>query len=255
MAARKKRTTAGQEEEQQGPKPARKPTPLGNDTALTLPTSKGKSLSLSYWDVWFALVAVRDCGGDCGRLAERLGQRKTFLSFDRRSAERKRSHLRDLEARLTGVGLTVEEVVSAAGDLARSEVRRARTRVLEHSEREREWSQPMRNTPRKRRFEHALRGFWPRFPVSPVPYAREIGSHFNAKTFYPERASFGLSRTLNRYVAWAVKLQESGKSAEALALLRAWLTAVIELMGHLLDFLIWEDYGLTNDISRAISRD
>ena len=72
MAARRKRTTGDQEGEPQGPKSAKKPTPLGTDTALTLPTSKGKSLGLTYWDVWFALVAVRDCGGDCGRLAERL---------------------------------------------------------------------------------------------------------------------------------------------------------------------------------------
>src|SRR4051794_15038445 len=70
MAARKKRTTGDREGGQQGPKPAKKPTPLGTDTALTLPTSKSKSLSLTYWDVWFALVAVRDFGGDCGRLAE-----------------------------------------------------------------------------------------------------------------------------------------------------------------------------------------
>jgi hypothetical protein len=182
------------------------------------------------------------------------------------------------------VGLTVEEVVSAAGDLARSEIRRARSRVLEHSEREREWSEPMWNTPRKRRFEHALRGFWPRFPASPEPYAEEIGSHFESRDFYPERASFGLSRTLDRYVARANKLSKSGKYAEAQALLRAWMTVVIELLSHaddsfgsigmsfddgfaaylkipldeagideavffpdLLDFLIWEDYGLTND--------
>lgn len=284
MAARKKRPPASQGEAGQEQKPVNKPTPLGTDPALTLPTSKVKSLSLTYWDLWFALVAVRDCGGDFGRLAERLGERRNFFSFDRRSAERKRSHLRDLEGRLAGAGLTAGDVVAAAGDLARAEIRRARSRVLEHSEREREWSQAMRNTPRKRRFEHALRGFWPRFPVSPEPYAEKIGSHFETRSFYPERASFGLSDKLDRYVAQAEKLQRSGKYADAQALLRAWMTVVIELMNHaddsygsigmsfdegfaaylkipldktgidegvffpdLLDFLVWEDYGLTND--------
>ncbi len=132
--------------------------------------------------------------------------------------------------------------------------------------------------------DHALRGYWDRFPVSPEPFAREIGSHFRSKNFYSERASFGLSRTLDRYVAQAEALQKSGESAEAQALLRGWMTAVVELMGHaddscgsigmsfgdgfgaylkipldrtgiaedvffpdLLDFLIWEDYGLTDD--------
>ena len=53
-------------EAESGQKPVKKPTPLGTDPALTVPTSRGKSLVLSYWDLWFALVAVKDCGGDFG---------------------------------------------------------------------------------------------------------------------------------------------------------------------------------------------
>ena len=142
----------------------------------------------------------------------------------------------------------------------------------------------MRNTPRKRRFEQALRGYWGCFPVSPEPFAKEIGAHFQSSGFYSERSSSRLSSTLDRYVGQAEKLQKSGKYAEAQSLLRGWMTVVIELMGHaddsfgsigmsfdegfaaylkipldqtgidedvffpdLLDFLIWEDYGLTND--------
>jgi hypothetical protein len=251
---------------------------------MTLPTDQGEPLNLTYWDLWFALMAARDCDGDFGRLAERLGERKSFYSFDRRSAERMRSHLRDLEERLADSGLTLDDIVAASGDLAQTEIRRARSRVLEHSEREREWSEPMRNTPRKRRFEHALRGFWPRFPVSPEPFADQISAHFKTTGFYSERASFGLARTLDRYLDRANKLLEAGQYAEAQALLRAWMTVVIELLEmaddsfgcigdsfhqgfaaylkipldetgidegvffpDLLDFLIWEDYGLTND--------
>src|SRR5262249_60771060 len=127
--------------------------------------SEGKSIALTYWDLWFALLAVNDYAGNFGRLAKGLKEGKGSF-FDRRAAERKRCHLRDLEKRLTGAGLTAEDVVAAAGDLARTEMRRARTRVLEQTEREREWSEPMRNTPRKRRFEQALRGDWDRFPGS-----------------------------------------------------------------------------------------
>jgi hypothetical protein len=282
MAARKK--GPAKTEAETGRESMKKPTPLGTDPALTMPTSKGKALDLTFWDVWFALVAVRDYGGDFMRLADSLKTRKSFFSIDHRAVERKRSHLRDLEGRLAAAGLSADDVVAAAGDLARSEIRRARSRVLEHSEREREWSEPMRDTPRKRRFEHALRGSWDRFPVSPGPYAKEIGSHFNPRTFYPVGTSFRLSDILDRYVKRAEALSKSGKYAEALALLRGWMTAVIDLMGHaddsfgslgmsfddgfaaylkippdkagidegvffrdLLDFLIWEDYGLTND--------
>ena len=284
MAARKKGPSRIEDEGGQTQKPVKKPTPLGTDKALTLPSSKGRTLALSYWDVWFVLVAVKDFGGDLDRLANHLGEKPTFMSFDQRSAERKRNHLRDLNRRLEGASVTPDQIANAAGDLAKTEIRRALKKVKESCHREREWSLPMRNTPRKRRSEHALRGYWPHFPVSPEPYAEKIDSHFNTETFYPERATSRLSDKLDRYVEQANNLSNSGKSAEAQALLRAWMTVIIELLSHaddssgsigdcfddgfaaylkipldgtgideevffpdLLDFLIWEDYGLTND--------
>ena len=158
MPGRKKQDSASQSEAGKGGQPTKRPITLGTDPALTLPTPQGNTLQLSYWDLWFALVAVKDFGGDLDRLAERLGQKQRFQSFDRRSAERKRSHLRDLKRRLDEASVTPDQIATAAGDLARTELRRACSRVLEDSEREREWSVPMRETPRKRRQQHALRG-------------------------------------------------------------------------------------------------
>src|SRR5262249_33727700 len=109
---------------------ARKPTPLGTDPAVSLPAAQGEPLALTYWDVWFALVAARDCDSDLNRLAERLGDEKAVRSLGRRAAERKRCHLRDLQKRLAAAGRTVEDVLVAAGDLAQTELRRARKRVL-----------------------------------------------------------------------------------------------------------------------------
>jgi len=142
MPGRKKQDSASQSEAGKGGQPTKRPITLGTDPALTLPTPQGNTLQLSYWDLWFALVAVKDFGGDLDRLAERLGQKQRFQSFDRRSAERKRSHLRDLQRRLDEASVTPDQIATAAGDLARTELRRARSRVLEHSEREREWSVP-----------------------------------------------------------------------------------------------------------------
>jgi hypothetical protein len=283
MVARRKRTPAEQDEAGQGQKPVKKPAPIGTDPALTLPTSKGKSLGLSYWDLWFALVAVRLHDGDLDRLAGRIKNEKGFI-YDRDSIERKRWHLRDLKRRLEGASVTPTQVVDAAGDLARTEKRRALMKVMESSDRASAWSEPMRNTPRKHRFEHALRGYWDRFPVSPKPYEEEIGAHYQSKGFYSEGMSFGIARTLDRYAEKAAKLLEAGKAAQAQALLRGWMTVVIELMEKaddscgsigmsfgdgfaaylkipldkagiaedvffpdLLDFLVWEDYGLTDD--------
>ena len=98
MAAWKKKPPADKGEAKSGHKPAKKPTPLGTDPALTVTTSKGKSVVLTYWDLWFALVAVKDYAGNFGRLARSLKEGKS-LFLDRRAVERKRCHLRDLEKR------------------------------------------------------------------------------------------------------------------------------------------------------------
>jgi hypothetical protein len=265
-------------------KPAAKPVPLGTDLALSLPTGRDQPLPVTYWDLWFALVAVRDCGSDLARLGERLGESSGGMHVSLENAARKRSHLRDLEKRLAAAGVSVDDIVNAAGTLAGTELRRARGRVLEGNERQHERSESMRRTLKQRGEHDALRGSWPRFPVSPSPHADEIGSLFQTRGFYTEGQSFGVVRKLERFLERAEKLINRGRHAEAQALLRAWLTVVIELMHiaddsygcigdsfhqgfaaylrltpeqtgieeavfleDLLELLIWEDYGLTDD--------
>jgi hypothetical protein len=261
----------------------KKPTILGTDHALTVPTTQGTSLELSNWDLWFSIVAVMMNDGDLDRLANRIKEERGFY-YDRRSVERKRCHLRDLKRRMDEASIIPADIVLAAPDLAKTEKRRAIKKVSESIQREREFSEPMRNTPRERRFPHALRGYSNKFPVSPKSYAKRIGANFRSKTFYSKNASFGIARTLDGYVEEAKKLLAAGKAAEAQALLRGWMTVIIELIEKaddsfgsigmsfdegfraylkirpdqtgidervfftdLLDFLIWEDYGFTDD--------
>jgi len=279
---KKKRSAANLPNHEAGSEAPKKPTILGTDDAVTLPIVQGTSLHLSYWDLWFALVAVMMHDGDLDRLANRIKEEKGFF-YDRRSIERKRCHIRDLKRRLDEASIIPADIVLAAGDLAKTEKRRALKKMSESIHREREFSEPMRNTPRKRRFDHALRGYWDMFPVSPKSFAKTIGAHFRSKTFYSKNASFGIARTLEGYVEEAKKLLGAGKAAQAQALLRGWMTVIIELMAKaddsfgsigmsfdegfktylkipldqtgidervfftdLLDFLIWEDYGLTD---------
>src|SRR5437588_10158541 len=84
--------------------PPKKTVPLGTDPAVTVPAAQGEPLALTYWDLWFALVAAKDCGGDLGRLAERLREEKAVLSFGREPAERKLSHLPGLQKRRAAAG-------------------------------------------------------------------------------------------------------------------------------------------------------
>src|SRR5271165_1662096 len=282
MAKKAKWSEENPPSQEPAPQAPKKPTILGTDLALSLPTDQGTSLHLSYWDLWFALVAVMIHNGDLDRLANRIKEEEGFF-YDPRSIERKRCHIRDLKRRLDEASVTPTDIVRAAGDLAKTEKRRALKKVSESIHREREFSEPMRNTPRERRFPHALCGYWDTFPVSPKSYAKQIGAHFRSKTFYSKNASFGIARTLDEYVEEAKKLLEAGKAAQAQAVLRAWMTVIIELIEKaddsfgsigmsfeegfavylkirpeqtgidervfftdLLDFLIWEDYGLTD---------
>lgn len=259
-----------------------KPVPLGTDVALAVPTAGGEPLRLSYWDLWFALVATKEHGGDLARLADHLNDSIRAQLHGRESVRRKRAHIRELKARLITTGQSAEQIVAAAGELARKELSRARRRVLEPTEREGELSEPMRQNPKQQRFAQALRGHWSRFPVSPEPVAAEIWSHFRTKRYYTEDQSFGIVRKLDRYLDRAERFLAAGQYADAQALLRAFLTVVIELMevaddsygsigdafhqafktylgvelaktgieeatffADLLLLLIWEDYGLT----------
>ncbi len=226
---KKKGSEANSPSQEPGPKASKRPTILGTDLALTLPTAQGASLRLSYWDLWFALVAVMMHDGHLDRLAKRIKD-ETGIYYDRDSIERKRWHLRDLMGRLKEVSVTSTEIVRAAGDLATKEKRRAFTRVMESSGRGSDWSVPMQNTPRRQRVPQALRGYWDRFPVSPQPYEEKIGAHFQAKDFYSESMSIRIARILDRYGDNAKSLVEKGKAAQAQALLRGWMTVIIQLM-------------------------
>ena len=162
------------------------------------------------------------------------------------------------------------------------ELRRARNQVLTREPREDEWSDAMRHTPRQRHYAYALRGFWPCFPVSPASYAERLASQFHTRRWFSENQSFGLARKLDAFLDDVASLIQQAQYAQAQAMLRAFLTVVIELMEvaddsfgclgdsfrdgfakylalprdetgidatvffhDLLTLLIWEDYGLT----------
>ena len=140
----------------------------------------------------------------------------------------------------------------------------------------------MRHTPRQRHYAYALRGFWPCFPVSPTSYAERLASQFHTRRWFSENQSFGLARKLDAFLDDVASLIQQAQYAQAHAMLRAFLTVVIELMEvaddsfgclgdsfrdgfakylalprdetgidatvffhDLLTLLIWEDYGLT----------
>lgn len=262
-------------------RPAKPPVPAGIDNVLNLKRRDGKNLPISYWDLWFLLVAETTFNGDLNLLAQHL--RDARNGWHRDDAVRKLNHLRDLQQRLEDAGITLTAALAAANsDLVKIEKRRAAGRILNHNERQHERSDPMLNPPEKRLYAFALRGMWQQFPVSPEPYAKRLASRFNWSKYHGENASFGLARKLDSETDSAKKLADKGSMNEALAVLRSLMTVTLELietaddsfgaigdsfqsafklyldlfrrqtgvkpeifLTDLLEFLIWEDYGLT----------
>ena len=123
----------------------KKSTPVGRECALVLPAASGQALELSYWDLWFALVADADFEGSWERFVEHLRVQKN-QGGSSRLAERKLSHLRELERRLRHADVAISAIVAQVDQLP-VELRRARHQVLTREPREDEWSDAMRHTP------------------------------------------------------------------------------------------------------------
>jgi len=258
----------------------KKSTPVGRECAFVLPAASGQALELSYWDLWFALVADADFEGSWERFVEHLRVQKN-QGGSSRLAERKLSHLRELERRLWHADVTIRAIVAQVDQLP-VELRRARNQVLTRAPREYEWPDAMRHTPRQRHYAYALRGFWPCLPVSPASYAERLAAQFHTRRWFSENQSFGLARKLDAFLDDVASVLQQAQYAQAHAMLRAFLTVVIELMEvaddsfgclgdsfrdgfaqylamprdetgidtpvffhDLLTLLIWEDYGLT----------
>lgn len=258
----------------------KKSTPVGRDCALVLPTASAQPLELSYWDLWFALVADADFDGSWDRFVAHLRWQKN-QGGSSRLVERKLSHLRELERRLRQANVEISAIVAPIDQLPGA-LRRARNQVLTREPREYEWSDAMRHTPRQRRYAYALRGFWPCFPASPASYAARLASQFATRRWFSENQSFGLARKLDTFLDEVASVIQQDQYAQAQAMLRAFLTVVIELMEvaddsfgclgdsfrdgfakylaiprdetgidatvffhDLLTLLIWENYGLT----------
>jgi hypothetical protein len=98
----------------------------------------------------------------------------------------------------------------------------------------------MRHTPRAEREVRALRGYWPRFPVSPDPYAEQMARLFKPSGFYSEDQSFGLERKLSAFIE---RKEARASDVERCALYRAFLTVMLEQMDKVDD-----SYGVIGDL-------
>ncbi|MEX1271782.1 MAG: hypothetical protein WEB55_04940 [Acidimicrobiia bacterium] len=183
-------------------------------------------VQLSHWDRWYCVVCVEDFSGDWDGLADRLASQSGRLHAGP-DAEAKLSHLDDLVARLTDADLTGEEIVNL--QQADAKVRsRARRKVLDQGLGDRDYTDAMINTPRRRLRRRALRGAWQEFSVDPAGPFELLAAAWADRDHIGKQASFTVTRELEQTIS-EVHRSVRDDPKTLLALRRAALTAVAEL--------------------------
>lgn len=232
-------------------------------------------VTFCHWDRWLLRLALADKHGLAG-LAWLLRDRVTDPNrvCDKNDAEALHLQMADLQKRLAGVGRTPETLLDDDERASVWLLRKAERRVWRSGPLCR--TQVMRDTPRKQLSRRARRGNWSAFPVSPATYEatlrRALGdlwSSWNPRAIdIPER------------VAMVVDEAATASLEHRLAMHRAAITVLVEARGHiddswsdvtmyyaeverayldelrafpararllqdLVEFVTWEDYGLT----------
>jgi hypothetical protein len=195
----------------------------------------------SHWDRWYCVVCVADFAGDWDALAERLATRSGRLHIAS-DAESKLSHLDDLVGRLRAAGLGVADL---AGDVERTELTKARRKVLDQGLSGRDRTPAMRDTPTRRLRTRALRGAWRDFPVDPADTYELFVSFVDEADHIGKGRTFELARVLDEQIAAAADAA-GGDSGRLLASRRAALTAVQEI-AHRVD----DSYGQIGELGQA----
>jgi hypothetical protein len=123
------------------------------------PWKTKRNTVLSYWDLWFSVVALADHGGDLDALVAAIEDGGG--SFWSGTVEAKLSHLDDLKRRMAEAGVDARGL--AGSQEADAPVRgKARTKVLKQGLYPRDLTDAMRHTPRERLYERS----------SPTPSSR-----------------------------------------------------------------------------------
>ena len=227
----------------------------------------------------FFILAAAEVGGWDGLQAKLQARRRGNDGWH--DSEAKLAHLEGLRARLERAGLRVGDLLGT-GTPDRRAVAKARTKIFEQRVESADKSQAMRDTPRCRLVARAKRGQWASFPCSPSSFEpalqREAGDGYLG-----ERATMAMVRRIER--SWQRAAKRARVPAQQLALHRAVLTTLLDAIEHaddscgtladlfsdaftayvgvpwedtgikpeayvrdVIEFGVWEDYGLTDDL-------
>ena len=191
------------------------------------PWSELAGRSWSYWDLWFAAVAVSDHGGSLDELEAVLVGELRSHRHDREVAESKLSHLADLRSRIEEAGLTPADLATSVMLSDKAVRAKARKKVSDHWVEERAMTTAMVETPRARLVRRSRYGRWSTFPVDPSLYYKSFRRHVEVKDHISGYKSFAAADRVEERLR--ILDRPSLSAAQRLALYRGFHTAGLEL--------------------------
>lgn len=236
-------------------------------------------VAFCHWDRWLLRLALAEKGG-IDALAWLLRERGTDPKriCDKDAAEALHLQMADLQRRLAQVGRTPETALDAEERLSVWLYRKAVRRVWHSGPRLR--TAAMRDTPRRRLTTRALRGHWTAFPESPARFEAALREAAGWPSPMPHWMTGDVARAIELRAA---SLAMGASAAERVALYRAAMTVIVvrmeglddslaemamtyegierayldalrelpdraALLRDLVEFVTWEDYGLSSRV-------
>ncbi|AUX31970.1 uncharacterized protein SOCE836_041060 [Sorangium cellulosum] len=209
-------------------------------------------VAFCHWDRWLLRLALAEPSG-LDAIARELRARAASRRVSGEAAEAMLAQVVDLRARLARLARTPEEVLDAEERASEWLLKKAWKRVWHAGPNRR--TDAMRNTPRLRFLAHALRGNWPRFPVSPARFEPELRRVVGDHAYYDYRATDLVARLLERQIDLLGATAAS--DLERMALHRAAMTVIIETMDRVDDSLadMSEVFAASERAYLALARD
>jgi len=240
---------------------------------------------ITYWDVWIAILLNNSFDNKWDDLINYLYKNHSRQS--RNNCESMVAHIEYLRDELSDKGLSPTDIlIDLDEDFLKKQEKKAQKKVIELSFQDKEKSKWMHNTPRNIFFEDALQGNWDIFPINPQKQAEALRKKFKKKTLYKKGQTHALEEKLASYIE---KQEMKATLPKLFALYRAFLTVILENMENIDDsygtigdlsisvfekyleldwrqlpvdadgyftdiikYVVWEDYGLTDDAYPAM---
>ncbi len=258
----------------------------GNDFFKTIEKSdSGICFEITFWDLWIAIILGKHFDNKWDGLTNYLNNNNAYNYRD--NCESMITHINRLRDELSDIGLLPTDIVADLDDdFLKKQAVKANKKSIQLSFRDKEKSQWMHLTPRKLFSEEALQGSWDIFPINPQKQAEALRKKFKKKTHYSKGQTFALEDKLASYIE---KNEKTATLPKLFALYRAFLTVILENMNNIDDsfgnigdlsisvfekylnlnwrqlpidakgyfsdiikYVIWEDYGLTDDTYPSI---